>query len=97
VTAGQAVLEVYDLAVRSSYRSIGVMAAASRFILGMAGRVGAPVEASAREGAPIDLIRNQRSSKWLSLLGWHVVFEKRLPKYMGGEDFFFIRIEPLAP
>ena len=90
---GQQVAHIYDMAVLPKYRSGKVMFKMWERILESAANYQLPIEAEARGSTTYALLENARVNRWLAKHGFSKTNSKQLKGYLGGEDFYLVRLE----
>lgn len=90
---GQQVAHIYDMAVLPKYRSGKVMFKMWERILESAANYQLPIEAEARGSTTYALLENARVHRWLAKHGFSKTNSKQLKGYLGGEDFYLVRLE----
>ena len=62
-------------------------------MLDVASAYGIAIEAEARANTSYSLLMNERTRRWFKSKGFYLTANKKLPKYLGGEDFYFVRFD----
>ena len=62
-------------------------------VLDIASAYNVSIEAEARASTSYALIMNKRIQRWIESNGFTLTKNEKLPKHLGGEDFYFVRFE----
>ncbi len=93
VQSGERVAHVYDMVVMPKFRGSSIARKIMERVLDVASVYGVSIEAEARASTSYALLMNARIRKWFESKGFHLTKNEKLPQYLGGEDFYFIRLE----
>jgi GNAT superfamily N-acetyltransferase len=93
VKNGERVAHMYDMVVLPKFRGSPVARKMMERVLDVASAYGVPIEAEARGSTSYALLMNERIRKWFESKGFHLTKNEKLPRYLGGEDFYFVRFE----
>jgi len=93
VNKGELVAHVYDMVVLPKFRGSSIVRKMMERVLEIASAYGVPIEAEARASTSYALLMNARIRKWLESKGFFLTKNEKLPQYLGGEDFYFVRFE----
>jgi len=96
VNKGERVAHIYDIAVLPKFRSSAeVLNKMLERMLDVVSSYGLSIEFEARESTTYRLVTNKRMERWLQSKGFYLNREriKKYPRYLGNEDFYFIRLE----
>jgi len=93
INPDEKVLHIYDLAILPKFRGKGLTRKMIERVLDVATAYGGAIEAEARASTSYALLMNSRVRRWLESKGFYLVKNEKLPEYMGGEDYYFIRLE----
>jgi len=93
VNSGERVAHVYDMVVLPKFRGSPIARKMMERILDVASAYGVPIEAEARASTSYALLMNARIRKWFESKGFFLTKNEKLPQYLGGEDFYFVRFE----
>ena len=85
---------IYDMVVLPKFQGGIVARKMMERLLDTAKAYDVPaIEFEAREGTSYRLITNPRIAKWVESKGYELAYDELLPEYLGGEDFYFVRLE----
>lgn len=93
VNSGERVAHVYDMVVLPKFRGSSLVRKMMERVLDVASAYGVAIEAEARASTSYPLLMNERIRKWFESKGFYLTANEKLPEYLGGEDFYFIRFE----
>lgn len=93
VNSGERVAHVYDMVVLPKFRGSAIARKMMERVLDVASAYGVPIEAEARASTSYALLMNARIRKWFGSKGFHLSKNEKLPAYLNGEDFYFVRFE----
>lgn len=93
VNSGERVAHVYDMVVLPKFRGSPIARKMMERTLDVASAYGVPIEAEARASTSYALLMNARIRKWFESKGFFLTKNEKLPQYLGGEDFYFVRFE----
>jgi GNAT superfamily N-acetyltransferase len=93
VNRGEQVAHIYDFAVLPQYQTSGVSRKMLEHVLDTAVVFGMAIEAEARAKTAYALIMNDRIKRIFASRGFYLTSNEKLEKYLGGEDFYFVRFE----
>lgn len=93
VNSGEQVAHVYDMVVLPKFRGSPIARKMMERALDVASAYGVPIEAEARASTSYALLMNARIRKWFESKGFFLTKNEKLPQYLGGEDFYFVRFE----
>ncbi|HMP18851.1 MAG TPA: GNAT family N-acetyltransferase [Candidatus Paceibacterota bacterium] len=93
VQSGERVAHVYDMVVMPKFRGSPIARKMMERVLDVASAYGVPIEAEARASTSYALLMNTRIRKWFESKGFHLTKNEKLPAYLDGEDFYFVRFE----
>jgi GNAT superfamily N-acetyltransferase len=90
---GERVAHIYDMAVLPKFRGFTIAAKMMERVLDVASAYGVSIEAEARAGTTYALLMNRRVREWIKSKGFEMTRSEKLEGYLGGEDFYFVRLE----
>jgi len=93
VQSGERVAHVYDMVVLPKFRGSSIARKMMERVLDVASAYGVPIEAEARASTSYALLMNERIRRWFESKGFYLTKNEKLPQYLGGEDFYFVRFE----
>lgn len=93
VNSGERVAHVYDMVVLPKFRGSSLARKMMERVLDVASAYGVAIEAEARASTSYPLLMNERIRRWFESKGFHLTANEKLPEYLGGEDFYFVRFE----
>ncbi len=93
VNSGERVAHVYDMVVLPKFRGSAIARKMMERVLDIASAYGVPIEAEARASTSYALLMNARIRKWFESKGFNLSKNEKLPAYLNGEDFYFVRFE----
>ena len=93
VNSGERVAHVYDMVVLPKFRGSSLARKMMERVLDVASAYGVAIEAEARASTSYPLLMNERIKRWFESKGFHLTANEKLPEYLGGEDFYFVRFE----
>jgi ribosomal protein S18 acetylase RimI-like enzyme len=93
VQSGERVAHVYDMVVMPKFRGSPIARKMMERVLDVASAYGVPIEAEARASTSYALLMNARIRKWFESKGFFLTKNEKLPAYLNGEDFYFVRFE----
>lgn len=93
VQSGERVAHVYDMVVLPKFRGSPIARKMMERVLDVASAYGVPIEAEARASTSYALLMNARIRKWFESKGFYLTKNEKLPAYLNGEDFYFVRFE----
>lgn len=93
VNSGERVAHVYDMVVLPKFRGSSLARKMMERVLDVASAYGVAIEAEARASTSYPILMNERIRRWFESKGFHLTANEKLPKYLGGEDFYFVRFE----
>ncbi|MEK6947353.1 MAG: GNAT family N-acetyltransferase [Nanoarchaeota archaeon] len=93
VKSGERVAHVYDMVVLPKFRGSPIARKMMERVLDVASAYGVPIEAEARASTSYALLMNERIRKWFESKGFYLTKNEKLPAYLNGEDFYFVRFE----
>lgn len=93
VNIGERVAHVYDMVVLPKFRGSPIARKMMERALDVASAYGVPIEAEARASTSYALLMNARIRKWFESKGFFLTKNEKLPQYLGGEDFYFVRFD----
>lgn len=93
VNSGERVVHVYDMVVLPKFRGSSLARKMMERVLDIASAYGVAIEAEARASTSYPLLMNERIRRWFESRGFYLTANEKLPEYLGGEDFYFVRFE----
>lgn len=90
---GQRVAHVYDMAILPKYQGKGLAKKMMERVVEVATAYNVSIEAEARANTSYAILMNERTRKWLESKGFHLTKNDKMPEYLNGEDFYFVRFE----
>lgn len=93
VNKGEIVAHVYDMVVLPKFRGSSLARTMMERVLNVAAVYGVSIEAEARASTSYPLLMSERIRRWIESKGFHLTVNEKLPEYLGGEDFYFVRFE----
>jgi GNAT superfamily N-acetyltransferase len=92
VDGGQAA-HVYDMAILPSFQGKGLARKMIDHVLDIATAYNMPIEAEARASTSYAMLMNERVRHLFESRGFVLTHNEKKEKYLGGEDFYFVRFE----
>jgi len=90
----ETVVHIYDMVVLPKFQGGKVARKMMERMLDTAKAYNVPaIEFEARESTSYRLITNPRIAKWIESKGFKLAYNEPLPEYLGGEDFYYVRLE----
>lgn len=93
INSDQIVAHIYDMAILPKFRGFSLVRKMMERMLDVASAYGIAIEAEARANTSYSLLMNERTRRWFKSKGFYLTANKKLPKYLGGEDFYFVRFD----
>lgn len=93
VNSGERAAHIYDMVVLPKFRGSSLARKMMERVLDVASAYGVAIEAETRASTSYPLLMNERIRKWFESKGFYLTTNEKLPKYLGGEDFYFVRFE----
>jgi len=93
VQSGEQVAHIYDIVVLPKFRGSPVARKMMERVLDVASAYEVSIEAEARASTSYALLMNERVRRWFESKGFYLTKNEKLPEYLGGEDFYFVRFE----
>lgn len=90
---GENVAHIHDLAVLPKFRGTGVAMKIMERAIDIATAYNVSIEAEARASTSYAMLMNTRVREWIKGKGFEVTRSEKLEGYLGGEDFYFVRLE----
>ncbi len=97
VNKEETVAHIYDMAVLPKFQDGKIARKIMERMLDIAVAYDVPaIEFEARESTSYRLLSNCRILKWIESKGFKLSYNEKLPEYIGGEDFYFVRLERIG-
>lgn len=93
VTNEDRVLHIHDMAILPEFQGKGMANKMMEHILDAAANYRVSIEAEARASTSYAMLMNERVKQWMASKGFIMSHVQKKPAYMGGEDFYFVRLE----
>lgn len=93
VNPNEQVAHIYDMAILPKFRGTPLAGKMINRVLDFAQAYGVSIEAEARANTSYTLLMNERVRRWFESKGFYLTRNEKLPEYLGGEDFYFVRFE----
>jgi GNAT superfamily N-acetyltransferase len=94
INSGESVAHIHDMAVLPKFQGGIISRKIMERMLDVAKAYNVPaIEFEARESTSYRLLTNPRIAKWIEERGYKLVYNEPLPEYLGGEDFYYVRLE----
>lgn len=93
VTSEDRVLHIHDMAILPEFQGKGMANKMMEHILDAAANYRVSIEAEARASTSYAMLMNERVKQWMAAKGFIMSHVHKKPAYMGGEDFYFVRLE----
>lgn len=93
VNRGEKAAHIYDMAVLPKFRGSTLARKMMERVLESATAYGVSIEAEARASTSYALLMNERIRRWFETKGFYLTHNEKLPEYLNGEDFYFVRFE----
>lgn len=93
VNPGEHVIHVHDMAILPNYQGKGLARKMMERVLDIATAYKVPIEAEARASTSYAMIMNERVRQWFESRGFFLTHNEKMDKYLGGENFYFVRFE----
>ncbi|HNV97196.1 MAG TPA: GNAT family N-acetyltransferase [bacterium] len=93
INRGEKVAHIYDMAVLPKFRGLDIVKKIMERVLDISSSYGVAIEAEARASTSYALLMNRRIREWFENKGFYLTKNEKLEKYLGGEDFYFVRFD----
>ncbi len=94
MNSGENVAHIYDMVVLPKFQGSTAARKMMERMLDTAKAYDVPaIEFEARESTSYRLITNPRIAKWIEGKGYKLTYNELMPAYLGGEDFYYVRLE----
>ncbi len=93
IKRGEQVAHVHDMAILPKFQGQGLAKEILEHLLEVASIYNVSIEAEARASTSYAMVMNDSVRRWMESKGFHLVKNEKIPKYLGNEDFYFIRLE----
>lgn len=93
INPGEYVAHVHDMAILPNYQGKGLARKMMEHVLNIATAYKMSIEAEARASTSYAMIMNERVRQWFESQGFFLTHDEKMDKYLGGEDFYFVRFE----
>lgn len=93
IRSGEMVAHIYDMAILPKFRNLALVKRMMERIIGAASAYGVSIEAETRLSTSYQLLMTPKVREWLEKKGFYLTNNEKLPAYLGGEDFYFVRLE----
>lgn len=93
VNSGENAAHIYDMVVLPKFRGSTVAKKMMERVLEIASAYNVSIEAEARASTSYALLMNERVRRWFETKGFYLTKNEKLPEYLAGEDFYFVRFE----
>jgi len=93
MNSGELVAHIHDMAVLPKYQRSGIARSMLERVLDIAATYNVPIETETRESTSYQAIKHPSVADLIAQKGFAITAEKKMPAYLGGENFHFIRLE----
>ncbi len=93
INPDEQVAHIYDMVVLPKFQGTNIARKMMQRALDVASAYNISIEAEARASTSYALLMNKRIQKWIESNGFTLTKNEKLPKYLGDEDFYFVRFE----
>lgn len=93
VSSGEKVAHVHDIVVLPKFQGTGLAKKMIQRVLDIATAYNVSIEAEARASTSYALLMNERVRNWIEGKGFYLTKNEKIPKYLGEEEFYFVRLE----
>lgn len=97
VNADEIAAHIYDMYVLPKFRGMKVARKMMDRLIEGAAAYEVPLEMEARASTSYPLLTNGRVRDMLERKGFYLTINEKLPQYLGGEDFYFLRFDYRKP
>ncbi len=89
----ETVAHIYDMAVLPEFRGTSLGTKMMEQVVNMSIIYGAAIEVEARASTSYPILVSEKSQRWFESKGFFLSTIEKLPDYLGGEDFYFLRFD----
>ncbi len=93
VNTDEQVAHIYDMVVLPKFQGSNIARKMMQRALDVASAYNVSIEAEARASTSYALLMNKRIQRWIESNGFTLTKNEKIPEYLGGEDFYFVRFE----
>ena len=93
INSGEQAAHVYDMAIHPKFQGKGLAKKMMERVLDIASSYNMPIEAEARASTSYAMIMNEGVRQWFGSRGFTLSSSERMDKYMGDEDFYYVRFD----
>ncbi len=93
VQPGEKCAHVHDMAILPEFQGKGLARQMMERVLDVATAYNVAIEAEARASTSYAMLMNDSVRSWFESRGFYLTKNEKKPKYMDGEDFYFVRFE----
>ncbi len=93
VNHDEQVAHIYDMVVLPKFQGSNVARKMMQRVLDIASAYNVSIEAETRASTSYALLMNKRIQRWIKSNGFTLTKNEKMPEYLGGEDFYFVRFE----
>ena len=93
VNPDEHVAHIHDMAVLPKFQGTNIAKKMIQRMLDVASSYNVSIEMEARASTSYALLMNKRIQRWIESNGFSITTNEKIPEYLGGEDFYFIRLE----
>lgn len=93
INPGERVAHLHDMAILPRFQGKGLARKMMERVLDIATAYKIPIEAEARASTSYAMLMNKRVRRWFEGRGFVLTHNEKKDKYLGGEDFYFVRFE----
>jgi GNAT superfamily N-acetyltransferase len=93
INSDENVAHIYDMVVLPKFQGSNIARKMMQRALDVASAYNVSIEAEARASTSYALLMNKRIQRWIESNGFTLTKNEKLPEYLGGEDFYFVRFE----
>ena len=93
INSDEQVAHIYDMVVLPKFQGTSIIKKMMERVLEGASNYNVSIEAEARASTSYALLMNKRVQKWIKNNGFELTKNEKMPKYLGEEDFYFVRLD----
>lgn len=93
INSDENVAHIYDMVVLPKFQGSNITRKIMQRALDIASAYNVSIEAEARASTSYALLMNKRIQRWIESNGFTLTKNEKLSKYLGREDFYFVRFE----
>lgn len=96
INSNEEVAHIYDIVVLPKFQNGQAARKMMERVFDTAKAYDIPaIEFEARESTSYRLITNSRIAKWIESKGYKLTYDELLPEYLGGENFYYVRLDKI--